>query len=60
MVIGWLQAGAGAMSQEEREDLFEPALMTEAKLDLIDNAAEGIIGAIRLSIIGRHGPAWLS
>jgi hypothetical protein len=57
-VIGYLQQRWREMGAAERQALRERAPMTEAKRDLLDDGAEGIQGAIRLSISGKHGPAW--
>jgi hypothetical protein len=57
-VIGYLQQRWREMGMAERQALRGKAPMTKSKAELIDDAAEGIAGAIRLSISGKHGKEW--
>jgi len=58
MVISWLHRRWDKLSAARRKVLFGRAPVTDAKVDLIEVAAEGIEGAVRLAIAGRHCTPW--
>jgi hypothetical protein len=58
MVVSWLHKRWDAMSEERRQVLREAPPMTEAKRELIDDGASGLVGAMQLALSGRHEVRW--